>query len=64
MIELTKLNMQKFLLNSTYIEFIEENPDTVITMNTGKKFVVKESGITIKQKIIDYQRQLKQSLEQ
>ena len=58
MIELTKLNMQTFMVNSSLIEFIEENPDTVITMNTGKKVVVRESITLILEKIVAYQRRL------
>jgi len=41
-IELTKLNEKKFLLNNDLIEVIEETPDTIITLINGKKIVVKE----------------------
>jgi flagellar protein FlbD len=43
MINLTKLNDTKFTLNSDLIETIEEVPDTVIALTTGKKIFVKES---------------------
>ena len=43
MINLTKINDISFTLNSDLIETIEEVPDTVITLTTGKKIVVKES---------------------
>ncbi|MCR4716838.1 MAG: flagellar FlbD family protein [Lachnospiraceae bacterium] len=43
MIELTKLNDKKFTLNSDIIEFVEETPDTVVTLTTGHKIIVKES---------------------
>ncbi len=43
MIDLTKLNDTKFTLNCDLIEVIEEVPDTVITLTTGKKIFVKES---------------------
>lgn len=42
MIELTKLNENKFILNAGLIETIEETPDTVITLVSGKKIIVKE----------------------
>lgn len=58
MIELTKLNMHKFMVNPDLIEHIEENPDTVVTMSTGKKFVVRESTHTIRQMILQYKRQI------
>lgn len=43
MIELTKLNDIKFTVNAEVIEMIEETPDTVLTLTTGKKIIVKES---------------------
>ena len=43
MIELTRFNETKFTLNAEIIEMIEETPDTVITLTTGKKIIVKES---------------------
>lgn len=43
MINLTRINDITFTLNSDLIETIEEVPDTVITLTTGKKIVVKES---------------------
>jgi flagellar protein FlbD len=42
MIELTRLNGSKFHLNPFLIELMEANPDTVITLTTGKKFIAKE----------------------
>jgi len=43
MIELTKLNDIKFTVNAEVIELVEETPDTVLTLTTGKKIIVKES---------------------
>lgn len=43
LIELTKLNDDKVLINSDLIEIVETTPDTVVTLNTGRKFIVKES---------------------
>lgn len=43
MIELTKLNDVKFTVNAEVIEMIEDTPDTVLTLTTGKKIIVKES---------------------
>jgi len=53
-IELTKLNEKKFLLNNDLIEVIEETPDTIITLINGKKIVVKESSYDIREKIIEF----------
>ncbi len=43
MIELTRFNDTQFTLNADIIETVEETPDTVITLITGKKIIVKES---------------------
>ncbi|MCF6093830.1 flagellar FlbD family protein [Microaerobacter geothermalis] len=43
MIQLTRFNGTTFVLNCFLIETIEATPDTVITLNNGKKMVVKES---------------------
>ncbi len=58
MIIVTKLNLQEFIINSDLIETIEETPDTVITMTTGKKFVVKEQPNEIIDKILTYKRNI------
>lgn len=42
-IELTKLDTRKMLLNVASIETVEANPDTVIILNSGRKLLVKES---------------------
>ena len=48
MIEVTKINGAKVLVNSNLIESVEETPDTVITLTTGKKIIAKESRHEIK----------------
>ncbi len=56
MIELTKLNEKKFLLNADLIETVEETPDTVITLVSGKKIIVKESRQEVKNLVISYRK--------
>ena len=43
LIELTKINNVKITVNADIIELVEETPDTVVTLTTGKKIIVKES---------------------
>jgi flagellar protein FlbD len=43
MIQLTRLNRQRFFLNPEIIESIEETPDTVITLIGGKTVMVADS---------------------
>lgn len=54
MIKVKRLNEKEFVVNSDLIEFIEETPDTVITLTTGRKVVVKESIDEIIKKVIDF----------
>jgi len=52
MILVTRLNKaSQFYINEDLIEFIEETPDTIVTLNTGKKVTVSESAIDIVEKI-------------
>lgn len=58
MIEVTRLNGKKFWLNPHLIEFMEETPDTVVTLLTGKKVVIREKAREILEEIILYRRRL------
>ncbi|MBQ4218608.1 MAG: flagellar FlbD family protein [Butyrivibrio sp.] len=42
-IELTKMDTRKILINPSMIESVESNPDTVVVLYTGRKLIVKES---------------------
>ena len=57
MIEVTKLNGVKTLINAELIETVEETPDTVISFVTGKKIIVKESRQEIKNLVILYKKE-------
>ena len=48
MIDVTKMNGMNITINSDLIETVEDTPDTVITLTTGRKIIVKESRQTIK----------------
>jgi flagellar protein FlbD len=43
MIELTRLNGQKLFVNCDLLKCAEASPDTVLTLLTGDKIVVRES---------------------
>ena len=58
MICITRLNSQPMVLNSDLIEFIENTPDTVITLITGNKLVVLESAEQVISRIIDYRKRI------
>lgn len=56
MIEVTKMNGQKVLINPNLIEVIEETPDTVISFSTGRKIIVKESRQELKNLVKSYRK--------
>lgn len=43
MIVVTRLNATRFAINADLIERIQENPDTVVVMVNGAKYVVRET---------------------
>ena len=58
MIEITKLNGQKVLINPSLIEMVEETPDTVISLTTGRKIIVKESRQEVKNLVKLYEKEI------
>ena len=50
------------VLNADLIETIEETPDTVITLTSGKKIIVEESMDEIVRRVMDYKRALNRGL--
>ena len=60
MIELTKLQNAKIVVNAELIEFVESTPDTLITTTTGKKLMVKESVEEVIEAVIAYKRRCAQ----
>lgn len=58
MIEVTKMNNMQITLNDDLIETIEETPDTVVTLTTGKKLIVKETRLEINNLVKVYKKEL------
>ena len=57
MIDVTKMNGMNITINSDLIETVEHTPDTVITLTTGRKIIVKESRQTIKNLVKSFKRE-------
>ena len=58
MIDVTRMNGSLLTVNNHLIEMVEETPDTVITLTTGKKIIVKESRQQIKSLVKSYKREI------
>jgi flagellar protein FlbD len=51
-----RLKGEEFVINANLIEVIEANPDTVITLTTERKFIVKETVPEVVESIKKYHR--------
>ena len=58
MIEVTKLNDERITINAELIEVVEEIPDTMVTLTTGKKIFVKESRQKVQNLVILYKQEV------
>lgn len=58
MVILTKLNGEPVAINSNQIEFIEQIPESKITMMNGKYHIVMENEEEIVRKIKEYNREI------
>lgn len=56
MIKLTKLNDENIFVNADMIMYIEQIPDTVITLLNKDKIIVKEDPYIIIKKFVEYKR--------
>jgi len=63
MIVLTKINKALIAVNSDLIQYVEETPDTVITMTNNDKVVVQEGMTEIIQKVVHFRRLIGQLVE-
>lgn len=57
MIKLTRFNGTTLLLNENFIEIAEETPDTVVSMQNGHRYFVKETVEEIYEKAILFKKE-------
>jgi Uncharacterized protein, possibly involved in motility len=56
MIKLTRRNGNGFVLNAELIKYVEEVPDTIITLRDGEKVLVNESVDKVVELSLEYSR--------
>lgn len=61
MIKVTRLDGSELIVNCELVEFLEQTPDTVISLVNGKKFVVKEDAAKIVGRVVEYKRAIRQA---
>ena len=59
MISVTRINGKRFVINAELIRFIDSTPDTMITMTSGDKVMVKETIEEVVEKAVDYARRVR-----
>lgn len=62
MIHLTRLNNHVLTINSDLIKYVEEAPDTVITLTTGEKIIVREKAVEVLERVLQFRRSVLQGL--
>lgn len=63
MIQLTRLNNSRLALNCDLIKYVEEAPDTVITLLSGEKLVVRETTMQVIERVRDFRRSVLSSAD-
>ncbi|MCM2279225.1 MAG: flagellar FlbD family protein [Oligoflexia bacterium] len=58
MIKLSRINGKEFVVNCELIKFIEETPDTVITLVSGEKLMVRESAEQVIRSTMEYRQRI------
>jgi flagellar protein FlbD len=61
-IQLTRLNNHPLVVNSDLIKFVEQAPDTVITLLSGEKIVVRESAPDVLERVVQFRRSVLQGI--
>ncbi len=56
MIAVHRLNGELFLLNSDMIETVEANPDTVVRLLNGHRYVIREGMDDIVNAVVEFRR--------
>ena len=56
MIYVTRLNGERFVLNAEMIREIEARPDTIITLTSGEKVMVREAVDDVVNAVLEYKR--------
>jgi flagellar protein FlbD len=62
MIWLTRLNNHPLAVNSDLIKFVEQAPDTVLTLVNGEKMIVRESTEEVLNRILQFRRSVLQGI--
>lgn len=57
MVKLTRLDGEAFVLNADLIRYVEQRPDTFITLTSGERVVVAETMDEVLERAVRYQQE-------
>lgn len=60
MIKVTRLNGSELVINAELIQTIEATPDTVLSLTTDQKYVVREDVEEVVSRVVAYKRAIHQ----
>lgn len=58
LVQLSRFDSSEFYLNADLIETIETTPDTVISLTSGKKLIVRESAEEVVSRVVSFRRRI------
>lgn len=58
MIYLTRINQSPLILNPDLIEHIQSTPDTVITLTTGRNYLVLETPDQVIDRVVSFRQRI------
>ncbi|EKP93673.1 flagellar FlbD family protein [Thermaerobacter subterraneus] len=58
MVPVTRLDGREVVVNAELIETLEATPDTVITLTTGRRLVVREPVDRVIERVVAYRRRI------
>jgi flagellar protein FlbD len=58
MIQVSRINGKSFVINCDLIKTLESIPDTLVTLTTGEKIMVKETVADVIRLTMDYRKRL------
>ena len=59
MIQLTRLNDRPLVVNADLIKYVEQTPDTLVTLTNGDRLMVKETTEEVVRRVIEFGRTLR-----
>ena len=60
MVHLTRLNGMPVIINAELIKFIEATPDTLISLTSGEKIMVREPVDLVAERVMTYRHRIEE----